>query len=165
MADQKQVFVAYPAGDPTLAAGIMDAVRKANALPLPVLYEPWPFNDIAGHQIVSPILEKIDVSPFVVADITYLNLNVVYEIGFTIGKCKRAFLVRHQTTAGDKDIAKAVGIFDTIGYHEYDDFEGLKNRLVAHVDPSVARQRLEPRGRTHRRCEREHGHERGPPHG
>jgi hypothetical protein len=134
MADRKQVFVAYPAGDPTLAAGIMDAVRKANALPLPVLYEPWPFNDIAGHQIVSPILEKIDVSPFVVADITYLNLNVVYEIGFTIGKCKRAFLVRHQPTAGDKDIAKAVGIFDTIGYHEYDDFESLKNRLVAHVE-------------------------------
>ncbi len=90
MADRQKVFVAYPAGDQALAAGIMDAVRKANALPLPVLYEPWPFNDIAGNQLVSPILEKIDESPFVVADITYLNLNVAYEIGFTIGKCKRA---------------------------------------------------------------------------
>ena len=70
MADRQQVFVAYPARDSALAAGIMDAVRRANALPLPVLYEPWPFNDIAGHQLVSPILEKIDESPFVVADIT-----------------------------------------------------------------------------------------------
>ena len=134
MAERKQVFVAYAARDPTLAAGIMDAVRKANALPLPVLYEPWPFNDIAGNQLVSPILEKIDESPFVVVDITDLNLNVVYEIGFTIGKCKRAFLVRHKLTAGDKDIAKAVGIFDTIGYHQYDDFEDLKNRLAAHIE-------------------------------
>ena len=134
MAGRKQVFVAYPARDQTLADGIMDAVRRANALPLPILYEPWPFNDIAGYQLVSPILEKIDESPFVVADISYLNLNVVYEIGFTIGKCKRAFLVRHKPTTGDKDIAKAVGIFDTIGYHEYEDFDDLKNRLAAHIE-------------------------------
>ena len=49
------------------------------------------------------------------ADITYLNLNVVYEIGFAIGKSKRAFLVRHKFTAGDLLVAKAVGIFDSSG--------------------------------------------------
>jgi hypothetical protein len=134
MADRQQVFVAYPGRDAALAAGIMDAVRKANALRLPVIYSPWEFNDIAGQQLVSPILEKIDESPFVIADITYLNLNVVYEIGFTIGKCKRAFLVRHSATPGDKDLAKAVGIFDTIGYHEYETFEALKDRLAAHIE-------------------------------
>jgi hypothetical protein len=71
MANRQQVFVAYPAHDVALAKGIMDAVRKANALVLPVIYEPWPFNDIAGNPLVSPIIEKIDESPFVVADITY----------------------------------------------------------------------------------------------
>src|SRR5580692_3480999 len=131
MADRKQVFVAYSARDHGVAAGIMDAARKANALPLPVRYEPWPFNDIAGNPLVSPILEKIDDSPFVIADITYLNLNVVYEVGFAIGRTKRAFLIRHSGTAGDKDLAKAVGIFDTLGYHEYFDAEDLKNRLAA----------------------------------
>ena len=94
---------------------VMDAVRRANALPLPVLYEPWLFNDVPGNPLVSPILESIDHSPFVIADITYLNLNVVYEIGFTIGRYKRAFLVRHSGTDGDKNITNAVGIFDTLG--------------------------------------------------
>ena len=89
MVHRRQVFVAYSGRDGTLAAGIMDAVRKANALPLPVLYEPWTFNDIAGNQLVSPILQKIDESPFVVADITYLNLNVIYEIGASALKCAR----------------------------------------------------------------------------
>jgi hypothetical protein len=134
MTARQQVFVAYPGHDTTLAAGIMDAVRKANALRLPVIYAPWEFNDIAGQQLVSPILEKIDESPFVIAEIAYLNLNVVYEIGFTIGKCKRAFLIRHSPTPGDKDLAKAVGIFDTIGYHEYETFEALKDRLAAHIE-------------------------------
>ena len=134
MADRKQVFVAYPSRDRTLSDNVFEAVSKANALPLPIVYEPWQFNDVAGAPLISPILEKIDESPFVVADITYLNLNVVYEIGFAIGRSKRAFLIRHKGTKGDNDIAKAAGIFDTLGYHEYDDADDLKNRLTAHIE-------------------------------
>ena len=89
---------------------------------------------VPGNPLVSPILERIDESPFVIADITYLNLNVVYEIGFTIGRCKRAFLVRHLGTDGDKDISNAVGIFDTLGYHEYENSEEPQvDRLAAHI--------------------------------
>ena len=44
------------------------------------------------------------------------------------------FLVRHIGTTGDKDIANAVGIFDTLGYHEYSDAEDLKDRLAAHIE-------------------------------
>jgi len=134
MADRQVVFVAYASKDTALAAIVMDAVRRANALPLPIRYEPWPFNDVPGNQLISPILQKIGDSPFVIADITYLNLNVVYEVGFAIGRCKRAFLVRHRGTDDDKGLAKAVGIFDTLGYHEYDDAEDLKNRLTAHIE-------------------------------
>ena len=91
MAGRKQVFVAYPARDQTLADGIMDAVRRANALPLPILYRTMAVQRHRWLPARITHLEKIDESPFVVADISYLNLNVVYEIGFTIGKCKPAF--------------------------------------------------------------------------
>jgi hypothetical protein len=40
MTDHKVVFVAYPSGDPALAETLMDAVRRANVLSLPVRYEP-----------------------------------------------------------------------------------------------------------------------------
>jgi hypothetical protein len=133
---KQQVFVAYSSRDAGLSGGIIDAVRRANALPLPVMFEPWVFNDIAGAPVISPILAKIDESPFVVADITYLNLNVVYEIGFAIGRGKRAFLVRNKTIDGDKTLVNAVGIFDTLGYHEYDSYEELKDRLSAHIEPT-----------------------------
>lgn len=133
---KQQVFVAYSSRDAALSGGIIDAVRRANALPLPVMFEPWVFNDIAGAPVISPILAKIDEFPFVVADITYLNLNVVYEIGFAIGRGKRAFLVRNRTIEGDKTLVNAVGIFDTLGYHEYDFYEELKDRLTAHIEPT-----------------------------
>ena len=136
MPDKAVVFVAYPSTDSALSDTIVDSVRRVNALPIPVRYEPWLFNDVPGNPLISPILEKIDDSPFVVADITYLNLNVVYEIGFAIGRRKRAFLVRHAAIPGDKNIAKIVGVFDTLGYHEYDDANQLRERLAAHIEPS-----------------------------
>jgi hypothetical protein len=136
MSDRKQVFVAYPSRDTGLSEGILDAVRRANALPIPFRFEPWVFNDVAGTPLISPILEKIDESPFVVADITFLNLNVVYEIGFAIGRGKRAFLVRSDKIEGDKSLVKGVGIFDTLGYLEYSTYEQLKDRLSAHIEPT-----------------------------
>ena len=130
----KTAFVAYSSSSKPLADMILDAVRHANSRSSAVRYEPWEFNDIAGQPLTSPILERIQESSFIVADITYLNLNVVYEIGFAIGKRKRIFLVRHQHTSGDRDIASQVGIFDTLGYVEYADADGLTHRLSNYID-------------------------------
>ncbi|MBS4045655.1 MAG: hypothetical protein KG075_04875 [Alphaproteobacteria bacterium] len=129
-----KAFVAYSSKDPAVADIIFEAVHKANALPIPVQFEPWPFNDVPGAVLISPILEKIDESPFIVADITYLNLNVLYEIGFAVGKGKRAFLVRSKNIEGDKVVAKQAGIFDTLGYHEFESADDLKSRLAAHIE-------------------------------
>lgn len=127
-------FVAYSAQDPQLAGAILEAVSHANARSAAVRYEPWEYNDVSGQPLISPILERIQESSFIVADITYLNLNVVYEIGFTIGSNKRAFLVRHKATPGDTDVARHVGIFDTLGFFEYADREALSHRLTSHID-------------------------------
>lgn len=135
MATTQTAFVAYPGWDKALASLIVDTISRANAKPIAIRYEPWEFNDVAGNLLLSPIIEGIGDSTFVVADITYLNLNVVYEIGFAIGRRKRAFLVRHRTTEGNKELAKEVGIFDTLGYYEYADSEDLFQRLTSHIEP------------------------------
>jgi hypothetical protein len=86
---KRKVFVAYASRDEGHAETVLDAVRHANALTQPYDYHPWPFNDVAGEPLISPILENIDESAFVVADVTFLNLNVVYEVGYAIGKKRR----------------------------------------------------------------------------
>jgi hypothetical protein len=135
MADKQIAFVAYPGRDKSLSSLISQAVSRANAKPIALRYEQWEFNDIPGNPLISPIVEGIDESSFVVADITYLNLNVVYEIGYAIGRRKRAFLIRHRGTDGDKVLANAAGIFDTLGYHEYDNVDDLAHRLTSHIEP------------------------------
>ncbi len=131
-----KAFVAYSSRDGQLAALIAQGVAKANRmLGNRLRYAPWEFNDIAGNPLISPIIEGIDASRFVVADITYLNPNVVYEVGFAIGRSRRCFLVRHSGTEGDQKAAREVGIFDTLGYDSYADEDGLANSLTAYVDP------------------------------
>lgn len=136
MSKPKLAFVAYPSADQALCSLIRDSVSHANAKFTSVRYEPWEFNDIPGNPLISPILERIDESHFIVADITYLNLNVVYEVGYAIGRGKRVFLTRHGLTKGDKEIARQVGIFDTLGYYEYEHGGALLNRLTSHINES-----------------------------
>lgn len=126
-------FVAYSSHDEKLASMIFDAIQKTNSLAISIRYEPWVFNDTPGNIIINPIIDKIYRSTFIVADITYLNLNVVYEIGFAIGKKKKIFLIRNKDTAGHKDVSNKIGIFDTLGYFEYDDTQSLIDRLSSHI--------------------------------
>jgi hypothetical protein len=126
-------FVAYSSQDPALAGLLSGAIRRVNSSRNSVYFETWQGNDVPGIPLVTPILEKIENSAFVVADITYLNLNVVYEIGFAIGRQKRAFLIRHKDIPGDKALARAAGIFDTLGYFEFSSSEELEHRLAAEV--------------------------------
>ncbi|MGH2507246.1 MAG: P-loop ATPase, Sll1717 family [Ktedonobacteraceae bacterium] len=135
MTTKQSAFVAYPGGDVQLAELISVALSRANAKPIPVTYRPWEFNDVPGASLISPIMEGIESSAFVVADITYLNLNVVYEIGYAIGKEKRVFLIRHLSTEGDRGLAKETGIFDTLGYFEYKSSDQLCERLTAEIEP------------------------------
>jgi len=131
----QKAFVAYSSRDQALSKAIYDGVSKANRMLRDTLrYEPWAFNDVAGTPLVSPIIDGIDESQFVVADITYLNPNVVYEIGLAIGKSKRAFLIRHSEIDGDQKIALDVGIFDTLGYETFNSDDRLSEILTAYVD-------------------------------
>lgn len=144
---KRKAFVAYASCDEAHAEVLLEGVRRANALAQPYDYHPWLFNDIAGQPLISPILENIDASALIVADVTFLNLNVVYEIGYAIGKRKRAFLVRSTVLEGDKALARTTGIFDTLGYQEYDDAQSLAGRLAAHIEerPLSFDPKLEPR--------------------
>lgn len=116
-------FVAYasqPAwvGD-TIEAGLERLAQQIG----PGKYGSWAENDIAGRFLADPILERIEGAQCLVADISSLNFNVTYEVGYAIAKGKRVVLVRNRAHTGD-EVAKAdlrrVGIFDTLGFREYE---------------------------------------------
>ena len=65
--------------------------------------------------MVAPIFEGIGKSDLLIADVTTLNFNVTYEIGFAIGSRKRVYLIKHSGITSDDEAVRRVGIFDTLG--------------------------------------------------
>jgi len=91
----------------------------------------WRENDVAGRFIIDPILQNITASQCLIADISLLNFNVTYEVGYAIGNSKRVVLVKNKAIAGDETELKRVGIFDTLGYATYENAEELYRSLAS----------------------------------
>ncbi|MHA7775828.1 P-loop ATPase, Sll1717 family [Roseibium sp. M-1] len=135
MTSKENSFVAYSSRDPENADLILEGVKRANSVDAcEYHFEPWAFNDITGKPLISPVLENIEKAPFIVADITFLNLNVVYEIGFAIGARKRVVLIRNAEIDGDFELSKRVGIFDTLGFSSYHSSEDIRNKLTSFIE-------------------------------
>jgi hypothetical protein len=111
-------FFAYPSKPQLVGATIRSAVKTHNQSYSSSEISEWSQNEIAGSFIIDPILEKIAESGLVFADITGLNFNVLFEIGYAIGLEKRVVPVRFAAIRDDQ-LVREVGLFDTIGYEAY----------------------------------------------
>jgi hypothetical protein len=122
-------FIAFPASPPQIGETVRETINKVRTSKPSLTLHSWEANDIAGRCLVDPIVEKIVEADLVVADISKLNFNVVYEIGFAIGKNKRAFLLKNKAIRGDDRLTREVGIFDTIGYFSYANSHDLSKAI------------------------------------
>lgn len=122
-------FVAYPSQPPEIGRTVSAAVAHLRSENRTIDLRTWEENDVAGRFIYQPILEEIDNGQLLVADVTRLNFNVVFEIGYAMGRQKRAYLVRNSAITGSDDLIGQVGIFDTLGYELY----SSSRELVSHL--------------------------------
>jgi hypothetical protein len=94
----------------------------------------WKVNDIAGRFLAEPILDHIRASKCLIADISTLNFNVTYEIGFSIGLGRRTFLIRNRSVQADGAEMRRVGIFDTLGFQSYENASDLEAYILSMKD-------------------------------
>ncbi|NIO29511.1 MAG: hypothetical protein GTO29_13270 [Candidatus Latescibacteria bacterium] len=123
-------FVAYPSQPSAIGQVIRSMIELLQTRYGERGFVTWEENDIAGRCLVDPILERIEENAVFVADITRLNFNVIYEIGYAIGRRKRVFLVRNTSLKSDAHLIKDVGIFDTLGYEPYENSETLAKLII-----------------------------------
>jgi len=134
MDDSVKGFFAYPAAPEIVGEIVNGAIERLRLRSFPGEIEPWSELDIAGRFIAEGIVERIDASNLLIADISQLNFNVTYEIGYAIGSQKRVLVVKHAgLTQVNSEIA-SLGIFDTIGYKEYSNAEELEQVIRATTD-------------------------------
>ena len=118
MSSENVGFFAYPSSPLEIGQSIESAVKETNSTSSLVV-ETWKALDIPGHFIAQQVIEGIDKCDFLLADISVLNFNVTYEIGYAIGSGKRVLLTKNKSIKEITPTIREVGIFDTLGYQEY----------------------------------------------
>jgi hypothetical protein len=80
------------------------AIAGFNSASVTCKLEGWEKNDVSGVPLTAPIFSKISAGAFLAADVTYLNENVAFEIGYTVAD--QPFMVRFFFTKSDRKLAK-----------------------------------------------------------
>ena len=127
-------FFAYPAGTNLVIDAIRAAVIQTRVRTSHLTIDTWEELDIPGRFISTEILQRIEICDVLVADISRLNFNVTYEVGYAIGKGKRVLLVKHRAVQEQTPTIQNVGVFDTLGYKEYSTADELATFLCAAKD-------------------------------
>jgi hypothetical protein len=113
-------FFAYPSEPREIGVVIEPAVAQARKFAGDLRVTTWRETDIAGRFIAGEVLENVDNTDCLIADVSRLNFNVTYEVGYAIGRGRRIVLVRNASIQNDSALRREVGIFDTLGYAEYE---------------------------------------------
>jgi len=121
------MFYAYPNNPEIIGSTIETAVNNYNLSNDKI--RTWKALDVAGCFIIGEIKSNIDKMQIFIADITQLNFNVTYEIGYAIGTGKSIMLTKNKGIKEGDSTIREVGIFDTIGYSEYENSDDILKLL------------------------------------
>jgi hypothetical protein len=118
MKDKIDCFVAYPSYPLSLAESVEDAIENISAGQT-VYIKGWKSTNVAGKFIISAICKSIEICDIFICDLTTLNHNVLFELGFAIAKKKRIIIIINPSHQQAISNYKKFKILTTIGYIAY----------------------------------------------
>ncbi len=110
-----KAFFAYPSSSPTLKKSIQEAVHILNSQGY-IKIKTWEDCSTGGKFILDTICHEIDEADLFLADLTGLNANVMFELGYAIARKKRVWLIFDQTYKKGKNMFNQLKVLTTVGY-------------------------------------------------
>jgi hypothetical protein len=112
-------FFIYPSQPVHLANTIKECVSTHQKEAGSSRWLTWEDLSVGGKIIFCEICKAIRGSRLIVANITDMNFNVLFELGYAIGLRKPVLPVRDSTYETSKKQFDEIGIFDTLGYEQF----------------------------------------------
>ena len=123
------VFLAYPGRPPSISDALYGLGRRLREDPeLHVSVSDWQDLDIEGGHIFCEICRAIRASSCVLADITGLNFNVMFELGFAVGLGKVVWPLVQEGLA-DTLPYKKLDALTTLGHVAYRNSAQLHKKI------------------------------------
>lgn len=121
------VFLGYPAAPPGHAMRRFAELLRENDL---ARANTWEDLRPDGRLVIGEVLEAIDSAAMAVFDVTRPNPNVLFEIGYAIGRAKPLWLTLDSTDVRAKRAWVELGILKPLGYTEYRNSDELLRRFT-----------------------------------
>jgi hypothetical protein len=115
MSDRVQCFVAYPSEPESRAESIELAIREILSGGV-VEIAGWRSVAVGGRIVINAICERIRRCQLFIADVTGLNPNVLFELGYAIALNKRVWLLIDPNIERSMQDFNSLQLLTTIGY-------------------------------------------------
>lgn len=122
------VFFAYASHPPLRVDTMKHAIEELDSEEVNAFG--WESLSIAGKRLIDPILAKIDESTHVVAELSNMNSNVLFEFGYAIACGKDAYIALDDSDQSAAALWKTFPMFEQVGRIDY---SGDHHRLVGGV--------------------------------
>jgi hypothetical protein len=136
MSKLPKCFVAYSSNLPGKGDSIETAVAELNKGGMVEVIS-WVSLAISGRPIIQTICDEIESSDLIIGDITNLNPNVLFELGFAITKRKHLWLIFNPKVVGAKVLFDRFQLLTTYGHVPYSNSNDIVQKFYSdqpHLD-------------------------------
>jgi hypothetical protein len=115
----KTIFFAYESGHQENRDAIYRGINDYNTHQKTYQAITWEDLKVGGNILNATILKAIDHCEIFCCDLTYQNHNVLFELGYAIGKGKKLSVLLNPTVNGSKEKYSSSKVLNNIGYDEF----------------------------------------------
>lgn len=118
------IFFGYPERPPANAEVMRNTAHSIGSDP-DITATTWQDLAVDGRIVIDQVLDAIDNCDMAVFDITCLNSNVLFELGYAIGRGKQIWLALDSTHSQARKNWKELAILGNVGYTAYRNSDDL----------------------------------------
>ncbi len=138
MPQETRIFYAYPSTPLAIGETVestIERLRSSGELRRNGLrFRTWKDQALSGTDLIKTVLGNIDRAQVFACDLTYLNPNVGFELGYAIAKFKRIFCSLNPTIQdADRNYKLVHYPLLQMGYSEYDNHAKLAENLLTEM--------------------------------
>jgi hypothetical protein len=127
----------YPSEPRIIASTIESAILELGRMAGDKRWSSWKHLGITGQIIFCEICKALRFTQLVVADVTTLNFNVLFEIGYALGLGLPVVPIRDTSYISDQRVFDELGLLDTVGYVDFHNSQELVEALLRRAETST----------------------------
>jgi nucleoside 2-deoxyribosyltransferase len=132
---RSEALFLYPNEPEIISATIEEAARQLRVAAGTKRWLTWKDLGVTGQIIFCQICKALRYTNFVVADVTTLNFNLLFEIGFAIGLGIPVLPIRDTSFIKDSKVFSELGLIDTLGYFDFQNSAQLVKQVLENGSP------------------------------